>query len=180
MMRVSLLNLGDTPRIFHDRLGKPTAVPVGVCTVADLSSQVVQGLRFPVGPETILVREEHETDIPDDVRPVINLLRTIEFDSQEDILVKFLSVVPPNNLTQIRPSRQQMRMTLHTMVVDWIAAQRDNVQRPFVRDDEDPKQLEREQADAERQRQPPVHPVQKEKDQTRRAAPTPARRRGRG
>jgi hypothetical protein len=165
MMRVSVMNLGETPRIFHDRLGKPVAAPVGRVTIVDLTERVVDGLRNPHHPETVLVRDASETGIPSDVKGVVELLHILEFDGYDELLIKFLALVPPNNLTQIRPSRQQMRMTLRTMIEDWVEAQRSGSDRPgrFTRDDIDPRELQRE-ADEEEKRREPVHPLRREQE----------------
>jgi hypothetical protein len=143
--------------------------------IADLSGQVVQGLRFSAMPDTVLVRDENEASVPEEVRGYLDLLHVIEFDGYEDLLRRFLEVVPPNNLTQIRPSRQQMRMMLRTMVEDWISAQRDrkNGER-FIHDDVDPKELEKEEQkqrdDAEKEKWgEPTHPFKRAADEAREA-----------
>jgi hypothetical protein len=167
-MRVALLNLGESPRIFHNRLNKPISVPVGKITIADLDGRVVQGLMHPVTPETLLVGDENMT-IPAEVGGLIDLLAIVEFEDYESLLRRFLEVAPPNNLGPgMRPSRQQIRQLLRSMVEDWIAAHRDG-SRP-IHDDKDPRQLEDALKEQESRRQDPepTHPFREEKE--RRAA----------
>lgn len=158
-MRVALLNLGESPRIFYNRLNKPVSVPVGKITVADLDGRIVEGLRNPSTPETILVGDE-DMKIPDEVVGIIELLAVVEFESYERLLARFLKIAPPNNLgPAMRPSRQQIRQMLRTMVEDWIAAKRDGQQVP-IHDDKNPEQLkELEEAERNRQDPNPPHPI---------------------
>lgn len=160
-MNVAVMNLGESPRVFHNRLGRAVLVPVGKVVDIDLPGSVVQGLKHPSRPETVLIGEEGE-QIPEDMRGVLDLLHTLEFDSYEVLVSKFLMLAPPNNLTQIRPSRMQMRVALRTMVEDWIEAQRD--ESKVVHDDVDPEQLEQEERDADRNPKEPTHPLKKEED----------------
>lgn len=161
-MLVSVLNLGESQRIFHNRLGRAVAVPVGKIVHIDLTGAVVQGLKFSAQPETVYIGDETMTDIPEEVKGYIDLLHVIEFDSYERLVEAFLRVAPPNNLTQIRPSRMQMRTALRTMVEDWIDAQREG--EKVIRDDVDPKKLEEEQTEADRNPKQPEHPLKKEAD----------------
>lgn len=161
-MLVSVLNLGESQRIFHNRLGRAVAVPVGKIVHIDLTGAVVQGLKFSAQPETVYIGDETMTDIPEEVKGYIDLLHVIEFDSYERLVEAFLRVAPPNNLTQIRPSRMQMRTALRTMVEDWIDAQREG--EKVIRDDVDPRKLEEEQTEADRNPKQPEHPLKKEAD----------------
>lgn len=161
-MLVSVLNLGESQRIFHNRLGRAVAVPVGKIVHIDLTGAVVQGLKFSAQPETVYIGDETMTDIPEEVKGYIDLLHVIEFDSYERLVEAFLRVAPPNNLTQIRPSRMQMRTALRTMVEDWIDAQREG--EKLIRDDVDPRKLEEEQTEADRNPKEPEHPLKKEAD----------------
>lgn len=161
-MLVSVLNLGESQRIFHNRLGRAVAVPVGKIVHIDLTGAVVQGLKFSAQPETVYIGDETMTDIPEEVKGYIDLLHVIEFDSYERLVEAFLRVAPPNNLTQIRPSRMQMRTALRTMVEDWIDAQREG--EKLIRDDVDPRKLEEEQIEADRNPKEPEHPLKKEAD----------------
>lgn len=163
-MRVALLNLGEAPRIFHNRLNKPISCPVGKITIADLDARVVQGLKHPVTPETVLVGEE-DMKIPDDIAKIIDLLAVVEFEGYELLLRRFLEVAPPNNLGPgMRPSRQQVRQMLRTMVEDWIAAYRENPKAKVIRDDKDPNELsELEKAEQRRQNPDPEHPLETER-----------------
>lgn len=160
-MNVAVMNLGESPRVFHNRLGRAVLVPVGKVVDIDLPGSVVQGLKHPSRPETVLIGEEGE-QIPGEMQGVLDLLHTLEFESYESLVSRFLAVAPPNNLTQIRPSRMQMRVALRTMVEDWIDAQRHG--EKVVHDDVDPEQLEQEQRDEDRNPKEPVHPLKKEKD----------------
>lgn len=159
MMRVSLMNLGDAPRVFHNRLNRAVVVPVGRVVIADLAALEIQNLKFPSRGETVLVGEPEITEIPLEMRGVVDLLAVVEFESYERALQKFLAVVPPGSMTESRPSRMQIRRFLQTMVEDYIA-QQTSPKTKTVHDDEDPKVLERE---LERQKggaeQSPVHPI---------------------
>jgi hypothetical protein len=163
-MLVSLMNLGESQRIFHNRLGRAVAVPVGKIVQVDLPGNVVQSLKFSSTPETIYVGDESMVDVPEEVKGYLDLLHVIEFDSYEKLVEEFLRVAPPNNLTAIRPSRMQMRTMLRTMVEDWIEAQREGDGK-VIHDDVDPKQLEKEKEDSDRNPKEIEHPVKKAKDE---------------
>lgn len=157
-MQISLMNLGDTPRVFHNRLGKPVIIPVGKVVITDLSPMDVQNLKFPARPETILVCPPEMTEIPAEMRGVVDLLAVLEFESHEKALQRFAQVIPPGHSTATRPSRMQMRQYLHTMIEDYIQAQT-SPKPKTLHDDEDPQVLERE---LERQKrgaeEVPLHP----------------------
>lgn len=155
-MRVALLNLGESPRIFYNRLNKAISVPVGKITIADLDGRVVQGLRHPSTPETILVGDESMT-IPDEVKGIIDLLAVVEFESEQTLLRRFLQIAPPSNLgPDMRPSRQQIRQHLRTMIEDWVAAARQNgTTTHVIHENKDPEKLDRALREQEQRRQNP-------------------------
>lgn len=155
-MRVSLMNLGDAPRVFHNRLNHAVVVPTGRVVVADLTPMAIQGLKFGRG-ETVLVGEPDVVDIPIEMQGVVELLSVLEFEGYERSLQKFLQVIPPGHSTATRPSRMQMRRYLQTMVEDYIAQRNAPEKRP-VRDDEDPRVLEKElEKQKHESEQSPVH-----------------------
>lgn len=182
MMRVSLMNLGDAPRVFHNRLNRPVVVPTGRVVVADLSPMEIQNLKFPAKGETVLVGEPDVTEIPVEMQGVVDLLAVIDFESETKALAKFLEVIPPGHATDTRPSRMQMRRFLHTMVEDYVAKM-SNGKPETVHDDEDPRVLEDE---IRRQNSgaalPPVHPLEQVKrdraaEQVANDRPIPSRER---
>jgi hypothetical protein len=146
MMRVALMNLGDTPRVFYNKINRAVLVPVGRVVNTDLTAAMVQGLKFPAKPETLLVCEP-DTPIPEEMQRVVDLLSIVDFESHETVRQRFHEIAPPNNLTELRPSRMQIRMLLRTMVEDYIIAQmgRETIDRSV------PEEPEEEQ--------PPMHPI---------------------
>jgi hypothetical protein len=172
MMRVGLLNLGDGNRLFYNKIGRAVLVPVGKMVTADLDDHTLQGLKYPLRPETILVCEP-EAPIPDEMQKVIDLLALLEFESHEILTRRFQEIAPPNNLVDLRPSRAQIRVALRTMVEDYIQAQISG--EKIIRDDVDPDVLEEE---LEHQ----IHPIEKVKqeqvaeDMALPAVPSPVRK----
>jgi len=160
MMMVSLMNLGDAPRVFNNRLGKKFIVPVGRVVTADMTGRAVQDIKFSRTPETVLVREGGDTKIPDEMQKVVDLMAVIEFGDNHEISRRFKEMVPPQNMNEMRPSRAQIRRYLRTMVEDFIIAE--SGRQKQVRDDVDEEQLVRE---FEMNEPDPVHPlVQKRRD----------------
>jgi hypothetical protein len=162
-MRVSLMNLGDGPRVFHNRLNRAVVIPVGRVVTIDMNAREIQDLQFPRRPESVLIGEPDVTEIPESMQKVVHLLSIIEFEENIKIIRLFHEISPPSNLTHLRPSRMQIRGILQTMVEDFVTAelakQRGEPKTTVVRDDEDPELLERELA---RQREPdadPPHPI---------------------
>ena len=172
MMRVGLLNLGDGNRLFYNKIGRAVLVPVGKMVTTDLDDHTLQGLKYPLRPETILVCEP-EAPIPDEMQKVIDLLALLEFESHEVLTRRFQEIAPPNNLIEFRPSRAQIRVALRTMVEDFIQAQISG--EKIIRDDVDPEVLQDELDH-------PVHPIERAKqertaeDMTLPAAPGPVRK----
>jgi hypothetical protein len=146
MMRVGLLNLGDAPRIFHNILNRAVVAPIGKVVIADLHPHTVQGLQFPIRPETVMVCEP-DAEVPDEMQKIVDLLASIDDVAHEVAIRKFFEIAPPNNIG--RPSRAQIRMALRTMVEDYI--QEHIGGDKIIRDDQDPVQLEAEEA--------PIHPI---------------------
>lgn len=162
-MRVGLMNLGDNPRVFHNKLNRAVLVPVGRVVATDLDERAVHALKHPTRPETVLVCEPEEA-IPDEMVKVIELMTIIEFETHELALRKFNELVPPSNILfgdSLRPSRMQMRQYLRTMVEDFVASRATG--EKIIRDDVDPRQLERELE--EQQNQDPMHPLQKHRQE---------------
>lgn len=177
MMRVGLMNLGDAPRVFHNKINRPVVVPVGRVVATDLDTQAIQALKFPARPETVLVCAP-DAAIPEEMEKIILLLTTIEFEDANVIVARFNEIAPPNNMVGIRPSRMQMREVLKRMVEDYIDEQvrAEGGEKPLIKDDVDPRKLEEE---LERQRNTdepdPTHAIQQEKNKRAEAAMTPAR-----
>lgn len=183
-MRVSLMNLGDAPRVFHNRLNRAVVIPVGRVIAIDMNPMEVQNLQNPAKGETILVGEPDVTEIPPEMQGVVDLLAIIDFESHEKAIQKFMLVVPPDSMTEIRPSRMQMRRYLQTMVEDYVAQQRNPEKE--VHDDVDPQVLEDElKKQTDGAKAPPVHALDQEKrdrgaalTEARSAEPPPLRVRG--
>jgi len=151
-MRVDLINLGNGPRVFYDRRNLPVLVGIGKIVAADMGDEVLKSLRAP--GETVMVAGAGEGKIPQPVQEVVNLLAVLAFEEYDTLLRRFLAIVPTNDSTKIRPHRQQMRVALTNYVEDFVR----HAARKEVRDDVDPAQLEREQAE-EKARQTPPPPV---------------------
>jgi hypothetical protein len=149
------MNLGDGARVFHNRLNKPVFVPVGAVVIADLSNHVVQGLQFAQNP-TVLVGDPSVTEIPEEMRKIVDILTTVDFESTNVLIQKFNAIAPPNNMVNMHPSRMQIRIFLRTMVEDWIATQTGHEKQ--IRDDVDPDRLLRE-FNRQRFPQDPPHPL---------------------
>jgi len=167
MMRVGLMNLGDAPRVFHNRISRAVVVPVGRVVVADMFERDVQALKFPARPETVLVCDP-ETEVPEHMARVISLLNRAEFEEHHKVLTEFQAIAPPNNLGPgMRPSRMQIRELLRGMVEDYIfeAVRAETGDKPLIRDDKDPAVLEREYAEQTRTEAPEPHPLRQEKNE---------------
>lgn len=159
MMRVGLMNLGDGPRVFHNKINRAVLVPVGRVVAADLDERAVHALKFPTRPETVLVCEPEEV-IPDEMAKVIELMSIIEFETHELALRKFHEIVPADNVAfadNRRPSRMQMRQYLRTMVEDYVAQRA--IGEKFIRDDVAPEVLQEELE------QDHVHPIQQHRQE---------------
>lgn len=161
-MRVGLMNLGDAPRVFHNKLNRPVVVPVGRVVNADLDARVIEGIKFSSRPETVLVCEP-DAAVPPEMQAVVELLEVLEFESPQTIVTKFHQIAPANNFDTMHPSRAQVRHALRTMVEDFVAKAHGLEEKQRVRDDVDPEALERELYQQELHEQPPMHPVQREK-----------------
>lgn len=178
MMRVGLMNLGDSPRVFHNKINRAVVVPVGRVVATDLDTQAIQALKFPARPETVLVCEP-DALIPVEMEKIISLLTVIEFEEPGAILTKFHEIAPPNNMVgTIRPSRMQMRTVLRTMVEDYINEQvrAESGENPLIRDDVSPEKLQEELDNQREDNTPaPLHPLREEKNKRAELNATPAR-----
>lgn len=161
-MRVGLMNLGDAPRVFHNKLNRAVVVPVGRVVIADLDARVIEGIKFSTRPETVLVCEP-DTEVPPEMQAIVELLEIIEFETPHNIIAKFHQIAPANNFDTMHPSRAQIRHALRTMVEDFVAKAHGLEEKQRVRDDVNPEVLERELQEQEMHEQPPMHPVQREK-----------------
>jgi len=164
-MRVGLMNLGDGPRVFHNKINRAVVVPVGMVVAADLDTRAIQDLKFPSRPETVLVCGPDDC-IPEDMQRVVNLLSVIEFEDPNKIMQQFHAVAPPNNMTgSMRPSRMQMRIILKTMVEDYVQAQvqAETGDKPLIKDDVDPSVLQNELDRQMGNDADSVHPLRQER-----------------
>jgi hypothetical protein len=185
------MNLGDAPRVFHDRLNQTVVVPIGCIVSADLADRTIEGIQHSRSPETVLVVDAGTKELPDEMQGVVDLMAVIDDNgSEEQVRRLFLSLVPPEQTLGIRPSRMQIRMHLRRMAEDYVAAQNGKKSSmSIVRDDVDPAQLEREILDNLANEK--KHPIRELRDNARagvasevkpskRAPPPPARPAKRG
>jgi hypothetical protein len=163
MMRVGLMNLGDSPRVFHNKIQRAVVVPVGRVVIADLDTRTIENLKFPAHPETVYVCDP-ETKIPEEMQAIVELLDVIDHESHQDAINRFHKMTPPSNFGDVHPSKAQMKRVLRHMVEDFIATSYGNEKQP-VHDDVDPEELEREAEKQERDKPPPVHPIRQAKDE---------------
>jgi hypothetical protein len=95
------------------------------------------------------------------MQKVVDLMAIIEFGDNNEITRRFKELVPPQHMSQMKPSRAQIRRYLRTMVEDFISAETGKQKQ--IHDNVDEEQLVRE---FELNEPDPVHPlVQKRRDE---------------
>jgi hypothetical protein len=137
-MKVDLINLGDSPRVFYDARQQPVVLGIGRVVCADMGEKALQAIAKFKDTETVLVAPQGEGSIPEELQKVVDLLSVIEFEEYNTLLIRMRDIIPITEATDMRPNRQQIRSALRAKIDEYIAAQRE------VHDDVDPKVLQKE------------------------------------
>jgi hypothetical protein len=113
MMQAQLLNFGDNTRVVNDIHNVAISIGIGQIVECDIHDVHFHMIRRAIATETLMV-------VPKEVRPsaklnaITELLRAIETEPYDELLVAFNKALPPPGLEEglYRPTRDQIRMAL--------------------------------------------------------------------
>jgi len=155
-MRVSLINLGDAPRVLYDRRQLPVFIGIGKIVDADMGPHALASIEKFKATETLVVAPIGEGVIPPELRAIVDLLAVIEFEEYDKLLRRMFEITPVADQTRMRPTRASMRVQLRALIEDYISAMTKKSRR-VVRDDVDPEKLRKELEEQNRQPPPAQH-----------------------
>lgn len=112
-MQAQLLNFGDNTRVVNDIHNVAISIGIGQIVECDIHDVHFHMIRRAIATETLMV-------VPKEVRPsaklnaITELLRAIETEPYDELLVAFNKALPPPGLEEglYRPTRDQIRMAL--------------------------------------------------------------------
>lgn len=121
-MQVHLLNFGDNTRVVNDMNNAAVSVGIGEVKECDIHDVHFHMIRRAIASETLLV-------VPKDVRKnerltaIMSLMQELHTEPYDDVLAKYnvLEVAGEDEAPKIRPTRDQMRLTLRDLARQEVA-----------------------------------------------------------
>lgn len=146
-MRVSLINLGDGARAVYDIKNRFVSVPVGEIVSADLSDTTLKNIVKFQKTDTLLVGPEGSIAPPVRLRAALDILKVIETEPYDRLLVMFFDLVHPRSGADLRPNRGLMRAKVRGVIEEHLrAVQGRSDEKPMTHDDVGADELEKDLA----------------------------------
>jgi hypothetical protein len=175
MAKVLLMNFGDGSRIVYNETGETVEIGIGKAREVELNAPTLEMIQKAQSSDTLLL-VPITAEMPAELTHLLAILQSMDAVSYEEILQRTNELLGPDNMPALRPSHGVIRSILRDIAVQYskgvksipaaLAAMAEEKERKRIKDDVDPRELERE---AERLRpapdrsEPPAPKTQREK-----------------
>lgn len=115
-MQAFLMNFGDNTRVVNDSSNTAVSIGIGELKECDIHDVHFHMIRRAIASETLLVVPK-EVKKTERLGAIMNLMRELMTESYEDVLAKYnmLETTEDGEAPRLRPTRDQMRLTLRDM-----------------------------------------------------------------
>jgi hypothetical protein len=174
MAKVLLMNFGDGSRIVYNAAGETVEIGIGKAREVELNAPTLEMIQKAQSSDTLLL-VEITAEMPKELTELLAILQSMDTATYDEILQRTNDLLGPDNMPALRPSHGVIRSILRDIAVQYskgaksipaaLATMAEEKERRRIKDDVDPRELERE---AERLRPAPDRSVETPAPKTQR------------
>lgn len=149
-MKALLMNFGTQTRVIHNSDKIPQVIEIGATKDIDLDEHTARFIEKSQPTDTLMMIPLGD-QMPKELSDIASILRDMDEVPYEEILTRAVMLIGKDNMSGLRPSRPELRITLRDIAMqfahgapDLAAATQKIAERRSIKDDQEPAKLEQE------------------------------------